>query len=269
MPTQQPPQQKLEQSLAREFLVFLGFGKITMRTSERPDVRAQATSKGHRHQLGIELTQYQVDAPPGQSSPMCRFRKFWLQLRGSITRLIAEGPCFPQVRVWVKFKTMDVPLGRITHDLAAELVSLAFENPVPRELRHFPNAYPLLQQHMGEVHIYQSVAATGQSWYCHNIAGAWLGIEPEHIRSIIRQKAEKAQGYSRENSDEMWLLIYAHGSPIVCSAGPCPESIAWQEIGLIEEIGSTPFDRIFFWDRVFDWCKPLSPVGDIIRAHTN
>ena len=259
-----------ERFLAREFLAFMGFKLIRLVSAEKPDIFATVEKGERRLRVGIELTEYYVDAPPStrSGSPTARVEDFWQEVQTSIRRRVAQRRELWHVTGLVFLKEKEVPKGGVALGVARELVELAMEQAVPPQgeacLAIFSSSYPLLRQFVSEVYLSGTGRAIRLSWTCGTTSAANVGVVSQYIIEIIRTKSAKAEAYDWKGAQERWLLICATGSPIVSSAGPHPEFVDWKNAHLVEAAKNSGFDRLFFWERPWDWCKPLWPDGEIV-----
>ena len=166
-------QKEVERFLTREFLTFMGFRMIRIRSSENPDVFASLRKRGKKLHVGIELTNYQVDAPPSAKfgSPMFGLERLWCKVQTSIRRRIAKRPKLWHTSGLVFLKDEKVPKGRIAQDLAEELVRLALAHSVRKRERvwitRFCDEYPLLQKHVRRVNLHGTGCALPRCTLSH------------------------------------------------------------------------------------------------------
>lgn len=260
-----------EKFLIREFLEFMGFAVSRLTASERPDARATVTKDGTRSRIGIEVTLYQVDAAPGANggSPGTQLDAFWREVQKSLRRRLVARRRALTLHVHVFLKKGQRALLSDARGLAAELVAFAQENaPRPKQsvcIATLPSRYPLLCQYMREVRITNTAPAVGFRWVCADTSVASVGVQLNYVTQHVARKGNKCRNYRWGNVDERWLLICAAGTPIVSCAGPCPESVDWQDEELITVCKASGFDRIYFYERPWQWCQPIWPYDPAIR----
>ena len=273
-------QKQMEMWDTRQFLEFIGYRVTAIRGREKPDTIAYVSKNGVNQKIGIEHTSYLVDAEPGKASTGMQFEKVWRLIQSSIRRRTSHLPQLNHVSGWVLFKRDNPPPEEYAHDLARELVQLAREFPVgPDEERTFknirghehlapmlvdlPDRYPLLRQYADKVNVHGTGCAERLHWSCFNTSASFVGLSRQTIAHIIEEKNRKSAKYDWGNVDERWLLIAAPGYPIVKTAGPHPEFFEWDCPEIKSACQSPGFDRIYFWERHYCWCKEIYPGAPI------
>ncbi len=235
---------------------FMNYRVLNLKTNEKPDVQATVEMGEKRLKIGVEHTDYYVDTKPGESSPGKQLASTWRQVQTSIRRRISHRPILQHITGLVAFKrNRSLPL-RHANDLAKELVQLAQDYSVnhsgERTITKFLSNFPLLNAYISKV-ILIKTDCRNVSWECINVNASSIGVSADEISLIVSQKAPKSFKYCRAQLDELWLVITASASTIFQSTGPCADLVYWESPPLEAACRSTAFDRIFFWDRIYNW----------------
>jgi len=251
----------VEKLLANEFLRdALGISVTTLvsQSEPRPDVYASVEDNGRMLKLQIELTEYHIDASRRQKggSPGMRSQRLWRAVQASLGRRLTRAPLNVDVHVRLKdpLKTSE----SIALPLAAELVEFArrfdFGLSTAAVATAFGAKFPLLREHVHRLRL-TKVTFNSFHWTCANISAAAVGLLPDRVAELIESKNRKT--YSWFPNAERWLLICASGSAIVGTAGPRPLGPTWRNVRIEAACTSSPFDRIYFWDRPHEWHEGL------------
>jgi hypothetical protein len=258
-------QKQVEKFLVREFLeknlglnVIRLLGRNPGPNSHRPDIYAAIEKNGGKVVLEIELTEYQVDTQFANAggSPGERLNSFWREVQESLWRRLSKRPVEVEVLVTLndpsKVKKVEA------RGFAEELVRLAreFDFSASRtvSLTAFQPRFPLLAQYVRKLSL-KKVGFYSCAWTCTNASAAMVGVIPRHVANLVRKKGNK--NYTWAEKAEKWLLLCASGRSIVGHAGPPPNPVAWQDPELQAACKASPFDRVFFWDRVRGWHESL------------
>ena len=263
---------RAEKFLIRKFLESLGYDVPRLAGGERPDARATVSRDGRTSRLGVELTLYHVDAAPGtkKGSHGSQLHAFWQEVQRSLFRRLnpRRTPLTLDVHVSLKRGVKTYPSE--ARSLAAELVAFAQENaPKPGQrvsVKAFPGTYPLIEKYMRKVIVSNIAPAVAFHWGCTEASTASVGVVVEHVTKHVETKGRKCRTYKWGNVDGRWLLICASGWPIVSSAGPRPESVDWRSAELVEACISSGFDKIFFYERPWEWCQQVWPYRPAIKS---
>ena len=264
-------QQKEEFTLSKEFLEFMDYEVLELASEDKPDVRAVIQRDNSRFNVGIEIATYQVDAGPGVpgGSPGVRLHAFWSAAQRRIRELLKKEPTLKNVHGLVFLKRDAEPPMSEASAFADELVHLASAscplNSKEQDIRDFPEDYPLLRKYAHHITLCNVAPDVMHNWECSNVSVSSIGVEMAHIVASVYQKKKKSQFYDRSGVDEVWLLICAQGYPIVSTAGPEPADGNWDDQYLQELCATSGFDRVYFWERMYRWCKEMYPSGELIQ----
>jgi|Deesub1362A_J573_1020465.scaffolds.fasta_scaffold00027_173 hypothetical protein len=262
---------KAEIKIIREFLNFRGCKVLRIIPNERPDAIVVIEEAGKRKKVGIEHTEYHVDAPPGKPSSGRKVHSFWHHVRSSIRRRVSHRPILKHITGLVSLKEDNHPRQSRARDLAEELVKLALEhiNAIPNgehRINNFSNKkYPLLSRYVKKVILYGTGSACNVSWGCVNANVSAIGVSAKEITLIIQNKTKEFPKYCWGNVKERWLLISASGKTVFNLATSHPERVEWEANTLQSACLSSNVDRIFFWDRTFNWYKEVWPGAPIVQ----
>jgi len=259
-----------ELRIIREFLRFRGFRSFRLKPQEKPDAIATLPIKGKHHRIGIELIEYHVDAPPSIASQGREIHRVWQAIQTSINRRISHRPDLMHTTGWVCLKTSNLSKKPKAQQLAAELVKLALEflgTFISKQtITTFSSStYPLLQAHVRKVILFRTDVARNVGWACADADSSPIGLSENYITSIIQRKGLKNRKYNWNQSNERWLLITASGSTVFNSAGRYIENINWSSPNFKSACQSAGFDRILFWDRMYNWYKELRPGAPVVQ----
>jgi hypothetical protein len=258
-------QKQVEKFLVREFLekglrlnVIRLLGRNPGPNSRRPDIYAVIEKDGGNTVLEIELTEYQVDTPSGKEggSPGERLNSFWREVQESLWRRLSKGPV--KVEVLVTLNDPSKVKKKEARGFAEELVRLArkFDLSASKDalFTAFQPKFPLLAQYVRKL-ILKKVSYYSFAWTCTNASAAMVGVLPKHVANLVQKKGNKT--YTWAKKAEKWLLVCASGRAIVGHGGPPPNPVTWQDPELQAACKVSPFDRVFFWDRVRNWYQWL------------
>ena len=204
------------------------------------------------------LQHLQVDTSEGWrgGSPGERLNSFWRKVIESLYRRLNKKRI--KVEVSVTFKEPSRIKANDSGRFAEELVRLAREFEISKSestsLTSFRPEFPLLCRHVPRLTL-KKVNYYSFAWTCTNASAAMVGMNPKRVASLVRTKAKK--NYKWANKADKWLLVCASGLSIVAHAGPVPPAATWQDSELQAACMASPFDQVFFWDRVRGWPKKL------------
>jgi len=102
-------------------------------------------------------------------------------------------------------------------------------------------------------------------WRCLNISTGPIGLDLNCIRTVIENKTQKATKYNWQLADEKWLLIATAGDYLSTHVGE-PKERDWNDPELRALCRASPFDRIYFWERIRRWYVLLQPEFQIVRT---
>lgn len=260
-------QKTIEIRLIQEFIAFMGLRVICVVPGEEPGPDAFATvlSEGKQHEIGIEHTDYHVDAPHGTPSPGRRIDAMWREVQEHLRSMAKGHPNLAHVSGLVFLRKDHPPRKSDARKLAEELVQFALQHPVPPDgrsaIKSFPEKCPFLRAHIRTVNLHGTGAACWLSWECAETKVSYIGVSSDRLYAIVKDKAEKARKYHWGTVDERWLLVCAPGHPIVTSAGPKPDQADLLSDDLASACECSGFGRIFFWERMSEWHIQLWPCG--------
>ncbi len=268
----------IEIRIIREFLSFMGCKVLRMTSNEKPDAFMIIEEAGKRKKVGVEHTEYHVDAPPGESSLGKRTYGFWRLVQSSIRRRVRQRPKIQHMTglVFLKGNKKDClpdpetsQAKNLAKDLAGELVKLALDSKLApngkQTIRKFLDESPLLRDYVRKVELAGTGSARCVSWECADANVSSIGVSAEEIAVIIQNKAKKFPKYKWYDVSERWLLISASGATVFNLAGARTEHVDWGLRELLDACSSAGVDRIFFWDRAFNWYKEVWPSGRLVK----
>src|SRR5262249_5218033 len=139
---------------------------------------------------------------------------------------------------------------------AEELVRFAraFDFPPSGEASptSFPPDFPLLIQYVHRVRL-KKVGYYAAAWSCTNASVANVGFCPDRVAGLILDKSQKRYAWGPNSAK--WLLVCASGAAVVGTAGPRLSKSHRQEPEIQAACKASPFDHIYFWDRVHGWSE--------------
>ena len=283
MPRRKRTKKERERFLIREFLSGLGYRILRAQWPERPDALVKVTDGARVLWIGIEHTDYHVDAPPGVRSPGGAIRAFWRLVQASLVRRISHRSCLQSTRASVSFRRGKVaalpdrlPAGkRLARSIASELVDHALAQSVgpgglciswSRDLR---SDHPLLASWLNEVTLWRQEEEIPVNpyfdWRCVEATAACIGPVKEHFVRIVGVKAEKARTYCWRNAEERWLLVVASGSTPYSRIGPWTRDVEQSLASARPACETSPFDHVFVWERIGDWHKQVWPDAPVVH----
>lgn len=269
---------KAEIGIIREFLKFMGCKVLRVTSNENPDAFVIVEEAGKRKKIGVEHTEYHLDALHGKASPGKRIYGFWRLVQSSIRRRVSHRPKIQHMTGVVFLKEdkkhslpdpKTLKAENLAKDLAGELVELALDSNLPpngeQTIRKFSDEHPLLGDYVRKVELAGTGLARCVSWECADAIVSSIGVSAKEIAIIIRNKAKKFPKYKWDDVNERWLLISASGSTVFNLAGVRPEHVDWGLTEIRDACSSAGVDRIFFWDRRFNWYKEVWPGGRLVK----
>ncbi len=260
---------KAEIKIIRGFLSFIGCKTLRVIPHEKPDAMVDIKEKGRRKKIGVEHTEYHVDAPPGKPSPGRKVHSFWHYVQSSIRRRVSHRPDIQHMTGLVFFRKNNFPNKLKARDLAGELVRLAAESSVAlddeRTINKFSDKYPTLKAYVRKVSFIGTGSARCVSWECADANVSSIGVSAKELACIIRNKTKEFPKYCWGEVKERWFLISASGTTIFNSAGARPESVNWTLPEFQSACHSVGIDRIFFWDRMYNWYKEIWPGAPVVK----
>ena len=258
---------EIERSYIRECLELMGYQVRRLIMREKPDAQAIVHKDGRNMQIGIELTRYHVDAPPGTcgGSPGSCLDSFWREVQRSLERRVTRMKRPPTVDALTFLKPDARPRPADARLFAAELLRLMIaSSPKRGETKWIESFSPqcgLLRKYASKVRFTDAYPLVLLHWHCANTSAAMIGVSMDCITKHVEEKASKAKRYDWGNADERWLIICASGRPIVSGGGARPDQLDWRNDELTRACAASGFGRIFFFELVRRWCQPVWPYG--------
>jgi len=271
-------QKEYERFLVIEFLRHLGYTISMPSWRESPDALLTLCKGKSKKRVAIEHTDYFNDTITGKRSLLTTCNEFWRLVQDSLVRRISQlshlNGISARVRLERKLSKPENPT-ESARKLAKEIVAFTESHPVRLSehcrwcSRDFDNGYPTMQSLLASLWLSRwtndAVFASRCSWICCNVATGQIGFSLPYIKTAIENKNEKASGYDWGNADEKWLLIAASGHTVSNRAGPHTQDADWTDAGLMELCRNSPFDRMFFWERISHWYKSMEPDNPIVQ----
>jgi len=263
--------------LAGEYLDQKGivYSALSPRNPPEPDVRVTCNINGRTRRIGIELTDYHVDSRLKNDRPYSPRRSLlgsWETIVSVVqNEFVEKHPILTEFEVHATLDEVHIPSKNKCKDVARDLVNFLLPRLTSIEHRfqqdHFvrgslldPNGEfannPYVRRHFESLRVWRKYDRPKQRifWSCFD--GSAIGLRRDIIEDIIRRKSCKATDYDTDELDEMWLLIAASGATSVNRGTPMLTDEARKSLtceDIVEAAKSSPFDRIFFWERVGDW----------------
>ncbi|HUT33084.1 MAG TPA: hypothetical protein VNE39_06375 [Planctomycetota bacterium] len=283
MPRRKRTRKECERFLIREFMMLLGYRIVRMESSESPDCFLTISKGVNRSRIGVELTEYHVDAPPGSASAGRAVSAFSELVQASLVRRISHRPCLQTT--WANFSLSrakaaalakdDGDRNRLARSIARELVAVALEHPLgPGEQwsasrREFRKDHSMLADWVGHVRFHRPQgdfqANPYLNWCCHEAVAANVGPVEQHLVEAIAGKQRKASGYRWRNAAERWLVVAASGATPYNCIGPWTGDVEGALASAVLACADSGFDRIFVWERVSGWYRQLKPQGPVVH----
>ena len=274
----------VEQFLIREFVgEALHYRISRAKWCESPDAILTLQNRKREKRVAIEHTGYFNDTTAGECSPLTPISDFWKNVQISLGRRISHRRHLADIMGWVWLNQKhfaDRPAPKIqvkmARQFAEELVAFLETHPITDSAR-FPAhtadspgteflGFPMLRTMVASLSVRRTsglVLLPRCSWVCNNITTGCIGLNLSYIKTAIEKKNAKAENYDWRSADEKWLLIVAAGGNLSEQAGQS-EAQAWNDSELLTLSGVSPFDRIYFWERVRRWYKTLKPDRQIV-----
>ncbi len=263
--SQKREKKKKEELLAREFFEHIGISSraLEMREPPCPDAEVRCLIDGRERVLGVELTEYQVDAQRNGGSKERMLDSLGRRiLETAQKQCTAIDPQMEQLHVEISSNKANPPSSRDEDRIAADLAKFLSDRFAgmteswTRFLRHRRDfeGYPELEAHMDWIHVYRcGPEVRGPLLWQYN-GTAHVRMVEDVVLNILEQKARKRKAYSLPDATEYWLVICAGVSIPSDCAGPQSHCHEVLQSARIRTTGSQAgFDRIYFWDRAHDW----------------
>lgn len=274
----------VEQFLIREFVRDAMHHTISCPDwCESPDAILTLRKGKRKRRVAIEHTGYFNDTMAGQHSPLTPISDFWKCVQTSLVRRIGRRRRLADMMGRVRLgtgrfagqcdaKTQE----KLAKQFAEEMVDFLEAHPIAETAR-FPahsadspgtefSDFPTLKSMVFSMSIRRCpglVLLPRCSWLCDNITTGCIGLNLNYIKTSVKKKNEKAVNYDWRLADEKWLLIVAAGGNLSEQAGG-PEEQLWDDPELRTLCCASPFDKIYFWERVRCWYKLLKPDHRIV-----
>jgi len=245
------------------------------RPNNKPDVvvtlRRQTDSNAKR--VGIEVTRHFNDESSGNGSPGQAMNRFWESVRREIERLKAESGELQQIYVRVELRKDALSqrsLKSLEKKLAKEMFAFVLKESamaasktilIPdwtgeRVFTVFTD-YPLMKRYVAEVTMRK---VRFFSFWDANVNAAAVGINLTQLAEVIREKGEKAKGWSRDPIDELWLLVAAPHDNVFNAMHGCPDQVDFGHPDVTAACANSFFDKVFFWSSAPDeWSRQIWP----------
>lgn len=282
MPRIRRTQKEREKFLISMFCDEMGYSVSRAKWQDKPDALLTLSKGKSKQRVAVEHTDYFNDTLAGQRSPLTPIDEFWQRVQRSLMRRISHRPGLAAIVANVRLKT-SLPNWRASaaeayaRRLAGEIVAFLEAHPMqagqpPKTFHsrrpHFAG-YKTLGSLVCSLRVRRSPVNLGRvsrcDWVCSNTAVGCVRINIDFIKSAIKNKSLKARNYHDwGKAQERWLLIVAGGDNINTHAGDAAQTAAWNDMDLATLCQQSLFHRVFFWERVSRWCKPLKPNGQIV-----
>lgn len=275
---------EVEQFLIWEFVCeALHYATSRCEWCESPDSVLTLRKGAYTRRVAIEHTGYFNDTVAGKCSPLTPISDFWKSVQTSLGRRFSQRKDLAELAGRVRLHTRRLsrrldPATRETlaRQFAGELADFLRTNPVttparfPRYSASAPGTefydFPRLKELVDNMRVRRSPGLAllpRCSWLCGNITTGSIGLNLDYVKSSVKRKNKKAAKYDWRSADEKWLLIVAGGSNLSEQAG-IVEDTEWNDSELRALCHASPFDRIYFWERIRCWYKSLKPRCRIV-----
>ncbi|MDA1087639.1 MAG: hypothetical protein O2901_11565 [Verrucomicrobia bacterium] len=230
-----------------------------------------ARRSGSILRAAVEHTEYNVDRERDNRSAGRLLNAFWDTARRAIEERRKSGsiPAWIDGHIFLKGK-QHFPKARDIDrfvDQIAVVTRLHADIERVADVREYPDDCVLLRRYVKRIRMKRLRAGVSMQWSCYPANTAWLGVRDAEVLRIIEAKARKAAQYRWPHGRLRYLLIAASGTTIYNSAGPYRGELDGVGLHLCES--ETPFDRVVFWDRVYDWHKQLYPEADVVKKESS
>jgi hypothetical protein len=274
----------VEQFLIREFVCDALHYTISLpEWCESPDAILTLRKGRIKRRVAIEHTGYFNDTMAGRRSPLTPISGFWKRVQTSLGHRISHRKHLAHVTGRVRLNVRrfaEQPNPKTQEELARqfaeEIVDFLEAHPITDSARfpsHSANSpgiefsdFPMLKSMVASMRIRRSpglIRLPRCSWLCDNVTTGSIGLNLTYIRTSVARKNKKAVNYDWRSADEKWLLIVAAGGNLSENAG-APEEQQWNDSELRTLCCASPFDRIYFWERIRRWYKSLKPTHRIV-----
>lgn len=274
MPRVKRTRKEREGFLVKQLLTAMGYRVSCPKWAESPDAFVTVSKGNESQRIGIEHTDYYSDTVAGMRSPLTPIAQFWEMVQASLVRRVAQRKQLTGIETRVRLQANLIlpenPLDRsaLARELAGALVAFA-ETHLVEEFERCPfrrpdfQQIPALQSMVTSLLLSRVTKPSGFAsrcdWICSNISTGGISLFVDYVKSAVAEKNKKAPNYSRNGTQELWLVIAAAGDTVSNHAGPFSESDKLADSELATLCRSSPFDRIIFWERVRCWYKWLKP----------
>ena len=280
MPRLRRTQKEYERLVICDFLRSMGYSVSRPVWRERPDAVLTVRRGGIVTRVGIEHTDYYADTCPGQPSPGADLVALWDEVQTSLARRIGQRKSLAHTTGLVTLKAQRPPFPHkaqqrtlVARELAADLVQVALANSLAageeRLITTWPTACGILGRYVKRIRLWQRDSSLRFdprfNWRCANASAARVGIVVPYVVEAVARKTAKARSYNWGAIDERWLLLTAGAKTVFQGGGRHPDHVNWSQAGLRSTCAKSGFDRIFVWEHVHRWCKPLWPEGPVVR----
>ena len=267
-----------ERWLVREFLDHAGIPyrpqgvRSVGGAASGPDVKVTCLAGGGPKRVGIEITEYQVDAGPNGSAGR-RMHSFHDRVWRRLWELLEGAPELSRFfgSLWYDWSVNPFP--HHAEPLAKEVVRFldlnrhTLRDGKMRRLRRKtgPNqggdfdGFPMMARYLSDVLVQYLRDCRGPFMWQYNNA-ACVSIDEQIILRTLARKAKALPTYAKKGIEELWLLVCAGVLISHDSAGP--EEHARHKLAgstVLSAARSSGFDRVTFWSRHPAWHIDLWP----------
>jgi len=250
------------------------------RSVSGPDVDVTCTVGGQDIRIGIELTEYQVDAT-NRGSKGRRWEAFYWRIQRHLEPLLRSSNSLQHCHGSLDFDWGSTPQPNEAKKVAEELYRFAETHideladdvhygyfrdsrrgrPKTNRLVYDSfRGFPLLGKYFKKIGLIRHPNHTGHLWSWNAATG--VGIVEDNVVKLIEAKTNKVDKYDTAGTDQTWLVICAGVSIPHDSAGPDhPGNLVHFKSPEIREAAAAAkragFDRVVFWERTHGWHRDL------------
>ena len=271
MPGLRRTRNEREQFLILEFLQESGIQIVgDPEYPDPPDAIVRVREAAEELRLGIELTDYHLDAAPGQYSPAARLDSVFEAIRASIVHRIAHRRDRERLgELEASFHLVVGVTMEGANPLAGEIVDFLSTVELQRgERQTFSSFGPgreLMSQSISRLDLlrrgFAGYSNSCCNWRCFNIGTGNVGIRADFVASAIDRKAAKTEQYRAQSVDRLWLLIVAAGDFAQRRAGPYSTEVARRLDSVRQCAEASGFDGVLFWEYISEWCHEIWPAA--------
>lgn len=260
-----------EASIMVGFLERVGLNQFTIVSRECPDFEILFKTKDEHFLISCELTEFAADMAKHGSQER-RFQKLWLKFAHKLRSRLQEEQ-LENFYGAVHFKTSDrTSLPTEQSEFIDEII-VALKNALSKksERKAFTvgsSGYPVLEEHVEQISVWNTAPENNLLWWCgHLQTGTVASLESivQALHKIVKNKDKAAKNYNwPPNSKEKWLVIYAPSRGLQDMVNIIRHIQDNNDWGLLQQISSLSFDRIFLWDKWGENIYQLCPDFQMI-----